>query len=232
MFAKERQSKIEQLILERGSASVLRLSQMFNVSEVTIRKDLDELQKGNRVVRTHGGAVVKYQSRPDWCFQNLAVVCLEEKQQIARKALEFIEDGDSILMDGATTVRELAVLINSSELKNITIITNSIELAQTFDREAIEVILVGGSLNPKLNTVTGPIAERNISYINVDKCFIGISGIDEAFGFSTDEFSDAAIKLNICRSSKQSFVLADHTKFRKRYLAKVFDLDGYRVCGD
>lgn len=226
MFAKERQSKIEQLILERGSASVLRLSQMFNVSEVTIRKDLDELQKGNRVVRTHGGAVVKYQSRPDWCFQNLAVVCLEEKQQIARKALEFIEDGDSILMDGATTVRELAVLINSSELKNITIITNSIELAQTFDREAIEVILVGGSLNPKLNTVTGPIAERNISYINVDKCFIGISGIDEAFGFSTDEFSDAAIKLNICRSSKQSFVLADHTKFSKRYLAKVFDLDG------
>ena len=96
MFAKERQSKIEQLILERGSASVLRLSQMFNVSEVTIRKDLDELQKGNRVVRTHGGAVVKYQSRPDWCFQNLAVVCLEEKQQIARTALEFIEDGESI----------------------------------------------------------------------------------------------------------------------------------------
>lgn len=226
MFAKERQSKIEQVILERGSASVLKLSRMLGVSEVTIRKDLDQLQKENRIVRTHGGAVVKYQSRPNVRFQNLVSVCVEEKQLIAKKALEFIEDGDSIILDCSTTVCELAVLINASELKNLTVITNSIMTAQVFNRDTIEVILVGGSLNPNINAVMGPIAENNIASLNADKCFFGMNGVDEVFGFSTDGFNDAAVKVSICKSSKQSFVLADHTKFGKKYLAKVFDLDG------
>lgn len=225
MFAKERQSKIEQVILERGSASVLKLSRMLGVSEVTVRKDLDQLQKENRIVRTHGGAVVKYQSRPNVRFQNLVSVCVEEKQLIAKKALEFIEDGDSIVLDCSTTVCELAVLINASELKNLTVITNSIMTAQVFSKDTIEVIIVGGSLNPNINAVMGPIAENNIAALNADKCFLGMNGVDEEFGFSTDGFSDAAVKVSICKSSKQSFVLADHTKFGKKYLAKVFDLD-------
>lgn len=225
MFAKERQSKIEQIIMEQGSASVQKLSEMFNVSEVTIRKDLDELQKENRVVRTHGGAVVKYQSRPKVCFQNLAIFCVEEKQQIARKALEFIENGDSIILDGSTTVFELAQLINASELTDLLIITTSVRMAQVFDREAIEVVIVGGTLDRKLNTVIGPIAEKNLASMNADKCFVGINGIDETYGFSTDGFSDAATKARICESSKQSFVLADYTKFNKRYIAKAMDID-------
>lgn len=231
MFTEERQEKIEQYIIERGSVSVLELSNRFDVSEVTIRKDLEELQKGDYIVRTHGGAMMKYSSLPRPYFQDLVVKCQDEKRNIAKKALEFIKDGDAIILDGSTTVNELAVMISTSSLKNLTIVTTSITTAQIFaNNEEVSVLLIGGFLNKRMNTVEGTIAVQQIQNIAADKCFIGMDGIDSSFGFSTTSFVEAAVKQSVAKASKKSFVLLDHTKFNKKYFSKVFELNGDVDC--
>ncbi|MDO4521707.1 MAG: DeoR/GlpR family DNA-binding transcription regulator [Eubacteriales bacterium] len=236
MFTDERQEKIEQYILKNDSASVQELSTLFSVSEVTIRKDLEELQKGNRIVRTHGGARVKYSNSSLFYFQDLVVKCPEEKHIIAQKALEFIEDGDTIFLDGSTTTNELAFLIQDSDLKELKVITSSLSVAMLFqENESYSVMVIGGSLNKRMNTVEGAFMELQMSYLTVEKAFIGINGIDAEFGFSTSEVTEASAKRAICRSANRCFVMADHTKFNKRYFIKAFDIDGgadYLITND
>lgn len=231
MFTEERQEKIEQYIIERGSVSVLELSNRFDVSEVTIRKDLEELQKGDYIVRTHGGAMMKYPSLPRPHFQDLVIKCQDEKREIAKKAFEFVRDGDAIILDGSTTVNELAVMISTSSLKDLTVVTTSITTAQIFAKsEDISILLIGGFLNKRMNTVEGTIAVQQLQSITADKCFIGMDGIDNNFGFSTSSFIEAAVKQSIANASNKTFVLLDHTKFNKKYFSKVFDLNGVVDC--
>ena len=226
MFTEERQSRIEQVILDRGSVSVQELSELFNVSEVTIRKDLDELQKGDTIKRTHGGAVAKYHALERAAFQSLTNRRKQEKKAIARKALTFVEDGDTILMDGSSTTSELAHLLESSGIRDLTVIPTSLIIAQIVNNGKIKVILLGGDLDPKMSSVSGPLTENLLSQFSVDKGFIGVNGIERRFGFSADGFQEAAVKLAIGHASRETFVLADHSKFRKKFLAKVCDLKG------
>ncbi|MDO4632536.1 MAG: DeoR/GlpR family DNA-binding transcription regulator [Eubacteriales bacterium] len=230
MYSEERQDKIEQYILKNDSASVQELSSLFSVSEVTIRKDLEELQKGNRIIRTHGGAMIKYSNSAQFYFQDLKVKCPFEKKIIARKAMEYICDGDVILLDGSTTTNELAIAIAASSLKDLTIVTTSLSVAMLFsDKEHFPIYLIGGSLNKKMNTLCGAYAEQQIASYSVDKAFIGINGVDPYFGFSASELSEVAMKNAIFRSCSQCFIMADHTKFDKRYFLKVFDLSD-KIC--
>lgn len=230
MFAKERQEKIEQYIVGHGSVSVQMLSERFNVSEVTIRKDLDELSKGNRITRTHGGAVAKYQTRMNVGMDDLVIIHPEAKKRIAEKAMEYIEDGDSVMLDVSTTVLEFAKLINQSDRKNITVITPSLMVGRVFNNEAITVMVIGGILNQRLDATCGTVAEKLIKTISADKCFLGVNGIDSAFGLSTSDFTDACLKSAMCDASKQCFVLADHSKFHKRYLAQICKLEQKVDC--
>lgn len=230
MFTEERQSKIEQVILDRGSVSVQELSEQFGVSEVTIRKDLDELQKGDTIKRTHGGAVVKYHALERAGFQNVSGRHRTEKQKIAKRALACIEEGDTILMDGSSTTSELAKLIVNAGIPNLTVITTSLIIGQLLNNGRIKVVLIGGDLDPQMNSVNGPVAEQMLSTLSVDKGFVGINGIDRRFGFSADGFQEAAIKRAIAQASRESFILADHSKFRKKFLSKVCDLGGIFDC--
>lgn len=226
MFVKERQEKIVQLIVNQGSATVQELSDLFDVSEVTIRKDLDELSKKDLVTRMHGGAVAKYQSTLSVGMNDLASSHPDEKKRIARSALGFIKNGDSILLDASSTVMELALLINESDLRNLIVITPSVWIAQALTKETIQIVMIGGDYNRRLRSSRGPLTVNQIRLLSADKCFIGVNGIDEKFGFSTGEFEDAAVKKEMVSVSKKSFVLADHSKMHKRYLAHIKKLDG------
>lgn len=230
MFAKERQEKMEQIIVSQGSASVQELSDLFEVSEVTVRKDLDELSKKDLIIRIHGGAVAKYQSMLTVGMNDLVPVHRDEKKRIARRALEFIKDGDSVLLDTSSSVMELALLINESNFRNLTVITPSVSIAQALTNEAVQVIVIGGSLNRRLNATRGPLTVQQIGHLSADKCFVGVNGVDDKFGYSTGEFEDSAIKNAMLNASKQSFILADHSKMHKRYLAHIKDLDEEVDC--
>lgn len=226
MFAKERQESIAKLIIEKEAVSVVELSEMYNISEVTIRKDLEELQRQGRIIRTHGGAVSLYKPSAAFSFQDLSVKCIEEKQQIAKAAIDLISDGDSLILDGSTTVQELAKLIAGSGKKDLTIITTSMNTAALFkEKDDISVVLVGGVINFKMNTMEGVIAEKQLRDLCVDKCFVGVNGIDMEFGFSTFGFSEAAMKRAFADSARETYLLADHTKFDKKYMVKIDDLE-------
>ena len=230
MLAKERQSDIEKIVKERGSVSVQELSRVFGYSEVTIRKDLDELAQENRIIRTHGGAMMKYKTRAAADISELSVTHLHEKQMIARKAIEFIEDGDAVILDGSSTIHQLVALINETDFQNLTIITNSLLTAELVTKKNIEIVLIGGVMNRAIGTTEGPKAEKELESLSADKCFIGTSGIDESFGFSTDYFFDASIKARMCASARKSYVIADYTKFNRRFLVKVFGFESGHSC--
>ena len=144
------------------------------------------------------------------------------KRQIALAAYEMIQDDETVLLDNSSTVGELAKLIASGSKKRIRIITNSLVIPQLLaDSVNCTVQIVGGEVNFKYQSMEGSAACQILRDIRVDKCFIGINGVDEEFGFSTPRYADADVKRDMLHSAHCSIVLADHTKLGKTYLARI-----------
>ena len=225
MFPEERQKKIIGILDEQKSVRVAELSKMLETSEVTIRRDLEELDKQNKLIRIHGGAMSAYSvgkaiSAPELISN---AKCIEEKRAISKLAYEYIDDYDTILMDSSSTVYELVKLIAAGTKRNLIIVTTS-PLAVTALKDKgdnCKVIMLGGKFNYTHNTVEGYMAACLIKDMRADKCFFGINGIDESFGYSTPRPVDAEMKTLMAASSVHSFMLADSTKFGKSYFAKV-----------
>lgn len=232
MFAEERQERIFQIVNQRSSVRVSELSDELDISEVTIRRDLDELQRQKRIIRTHGGAMSTYSAGKGKSFSQHAVKEVELKHRIARAAYDMIQDDDTILLDNSSSVNELVKLIACGSKKNLRIITTSLlapsMLAET---ENCTVQIVGGEVNFKYQSVEGSSACRFIRGIRVDKSFVGINGVDEEFGFSTPRYIDADIKNDILHSAHCSIILADHTKLGKTFLAHV-DAPNYLITDE
>ena len=213
MFPEERQKKIIGILDEQKSVRVAELSKMLETSEVTIRRDLEELDKQNKLIRIHGGAMSAYSvgkaiSAPELISN---AKCIEEKRAISKLAYEYIDD------------YELVKLIAAGTKRNLIIVTTS-PLAVTALKDKgdnCKVIMLGGEFNYTHNTVEGYMAACLIKDMRADKCFFGINGIDESFGYSTPRPVDAEMKTLMAASSVHSFMLADSTKFGKSYFAKV-----------
>lgn len=224
MFPEERKQKIYDLVCAKKSIKVSELSQLLDISEVTIRKDLDELHRQNKLMRTHGGAIAMYSvgaavSALELIQSNKNI---EEKKRIAQLAYSHVKDKDTIFVDGSSTVYELVKLIAAGKRKNLMIITTSLLTVNALaDCDNVTVMMLGGEINYEHYNVQGHITSLVINSLRADKSFIGINGIDEAFGYSTPRFADAEQKAAMLRASMQAFILADRTKFGKTYLAKV-----------
>ena len=232
MFAEERQQKIYDIVRREKSIRVQQLSKLFQSSEVTIRRDLEELQRQRKIVRTHGGAMVYNPVGKSIKVPELMADArtLPEKQAIAAAAYGFLNDDDTILLDGSSTVHELVKLIACGEKKNLIIITTSaLTVTALSELTNSRVIMVGGVVNHAHNTVEGNITNRFIRDLRVDKCFIGINGVDEGFGYSTPRFEDAELKTLAMAAANQSFILADRTKFGRSFLARVDAVCDYLI---
>lgn len=226
MFPEERQQKIFDIVTQRRSAKVTDLSNELEISEATIRRDLEELQKQKRIIRTHGGAMAAYFVGKAITSSELKHKDSELKQQIALIAYDLIDNYDTLLMDTSSTVHELIKLIADGTKRHLRVITTSLMAIQELSRSTnCSVQVVGGDVNYEHQTSEGSVACRFIEGIRVDKCFIGINGIDETYGFSTPRYADADIKDYMIKSSNCSILLADHTKLGKTYLAKVSSPD-------
>ncbi len=227
MFPEERREKICELVNERKTVRVSELRDLLDASEVTIRRDLEELHKKNMLVRTHGGAVASYSvgqevSAVEFIRTNERI---EEKRAIAEAAYRQIRDGETIFLDGSSTVYELVKRIAEDPGKQLRVITTSLTNAAALDGcEKVGVLILGGEMNRRHNNLEGYLTNMNIRNLRADKCFIGINGIDEVFGYSTTNFPEAEQKMEMAKSSIKSYILADHTKFGKTYMAKV-DID-------
>lgn len=222
MFAEERQEKIYQIINQRNFVKVSELSGELDISEVTIRRDLEELQKQKRIVRTHGGAMAACGTGRDMGFPSFPSRETEQKRQIARLAYDMIREHDTVLLDASGTVGELVKLIANGSKKDLRVITTSLTALRLLSKtDNCSVQIVGGEVNFNSGAVEGSAACRFLRDIRVDKSFVGIHGIDENFGFSTPRYADADIKSAMLQVAHSGFVLADRTKLGKTCLARV-----------
>ena len=224
MLPNERLQRICDLVNEKRALRVSELSRMMDVSEVTIRRDLEALARDRKLQRIHGGAVSVHPVGDEITAPELirSQRNVGEKRMIARVAYDMIDDKDTIFLDGSSTVNELAKLIAQENRKRLSIITPSLATVSALAGcSSVSVIMLGGEMNYHLGHVEGTLAAEAIRNMRADKCFIGINGIDESFGFSFPRLVEIDLKCGMMNSSRRSIVLADHNKFGHVYMARL-----------
>lgn len=229
MLVAERYEKIVQLVNDRGSIRVTELSEICGVTEETIRRDLDRLERDGRLRRSHGGAVsVKDQpsivrSQPEIPFSEREIMHSEEKRRIAEEAVKLIQPNQRILLDASTTAWYMARLIPDIPL---TVLTNSIKAAAELGgKEKIEVISTGGIMAHRSLSFVGPIAERALDSYHVDIAFVSFKGIHPDRGLSESNELQARVKHKMLDIADQVILLADASKFGVQAFKQVADLD-------
>lgn len=211
MFAEERQEKIMRTLEEDGSVKVNKLSEYFNVSEATIRRDLQEMEDKKFLKRTHGGAVKFAITNYEPTFSDKTNKKSEEKTAIGKFAASLINDGDTIILDSGTTTLEIAKHISN---ENLTVITNSIDIAaELINKDGIELIITGGMIRSSTRAMVGHISEATYKNFKVDKAFIGANGISINAGITTPNFVEAQTKKAMLNCANKLIVVADSSKF-------------------
>jgi DeoR family transcriptional regulator of aga operon len=220
----ERRDSIIQIIQKNGKVRVDTLSDKFDVSSVTIRNDLDFLEKKGIVHRTHGGALLRKSVYEDPSLEEKQQLYRKEKQRIGEKAVELIKNGDSILLDSGTTAMEVAQRLNGK--KNLTIMTNAINLALKLgSMESMSVMLTGGLLRKESFSLVGPEAEATISNYYFDKLFLGVDGLDIKFGLTTPNPMEAQLNRIMVERAQQVIAVTDSSKFGRHSFSYICDVD-------
>ncbi|MFG6685123.1 DeoR/GlpR family DNA-binding transcription regulator [Mariniflexile sp. HNIBRBA6329] len=216
----KRREKIVELLQEDGSAKVIDLARIFKVTEVTVRQDLEKLEKQGLIVREHGGAFLKNMEDHVKNFSLVHQENLQLKETIALKCLEFIESGDTIILDSGSTTTEIAKKLIG--YKNLTVITNALNIALMLGTESgIEVIMTGGEFKPPTLSLTGEKAADFFKGLNVQKLFLATAGISLKSGLTYPSISDLVVKKAMINAADITYLVADSTKFGKSALASL-----------
>ena len=219
-----RKSDILRSIEIYGSVNISDLSKKMNVSEMTIRRDLDELEKMNLIRRIHGGAVISFGRSYEAPLISRQTQNNEGKRKIGKYAAEMICDGDSIALDVGSTTTEVAR--NIIGRNNLTILTPSLIIAGILvEQNNIRVIVSGGVLRPSELSLVGDLAYYAFKDMNVDKLILGAAGIDSKSGITEFNFEDAQVKKAMIKSAKEIILVIDSTKFEKTVFSFVTELN-------
>ena len=220
MTATQRRDKILELIKEDGSAKVVDLAKIFKVTEVTIRQDLEKLDKDGLVVREHGGAFLKNIEDQVRTFSLANQENIDKKEKIAQKSLEFIESGDSIILDSGSTTTEIAKKLKG--FKNLRVITNALNIAMMLGTEpGIELVVTGGEFKPPTLSLTGQKAADFFTGISVQKLFLATAGISLKSGLTYPSISDLVVKKAMIDAADTTYLVADSTKIGKSSFASL-----------
>jgi DeoR/GlpR family transcriptional regulator of sugar metabolism len=213
----ERHQEIVNLLLEKKEVSVHVLSEKLGVSGVTIRQDLNYLEKQGFIKRVHGGAVL---NNTDDISTRL-VFNYEKKLGIARKAASFVDEGETVFIEAGSTNALLAREI--AKKKGITVVTVNVfiarELRENYDTP---VILLGGLYQHQSESLVGKLTKLCLDQVNFHKCFIGVDGFTQEFGFTGKDMMRAEINTYLAKKSQNLFVVTDSSKFGKVELTRYF----------
>ena len=223
MLAEDRRAQILEFVNQHQSAKVNELSERFNVSTSTVRRDLEKLEEEGSISRTHGGAVAKGGVSFEPSYMEKEHEQETEKELIAQKAADLINHGDTIILDAGTTTTKLAEKL--TEFEDLTIVTNAINIALELSDTAHEIIIPGGNLKKKTLALVGPVAEDYLKGLNADLAFIGANGIDLGAGVTTPDLVESNVKKRMADKAKEVIVLADYSKFETITLVEVLDLE-------
>lgn len=222
MLAIERKNAILETLQKEQRVLVSELSQAYGVTEETIRRDLDKLEKEGFVKKTYGGAVLNENTNIEMPLRIREKTNRKEKQTIAKLVAAMIEEGDSIILDSSST--SLMVAQELKDRKKLTVITNSLEVLIEFSKsKGVHVISTGGLLKSSTLSLIGKNAEKTLENFYVDKAIISCKGLDIKKGATDSSQDDAEIKRSMVSCSKQLILIADSTKFGTISFAKVLD---------
>ena len=220
----ERQKKIIEYIELNTSAQIHELAEKFHVSEATVRRDLDDLDRQGALRRTYGGAM-KTDNGPSHESVHSEKISrmTDEKQRIAQRAADLVRPGDTVMIDAGTTAFFIARALARHE--GLTMITNDLYIAcQAPLHPSSTLIVTGGMRRHGYHELVGAIAEGFIRDTHVDIAFIGADGVDLAGGVTNANFSEVGVKQMMLRTAARSVVAADHSKFGRVALARLCDV--------
>lgn len=224
MLAIERRNKILDILQKESRVVVNDLSGIFNVTEETIRRDLEKLEKEGLAKKTYGGAIANQSLNVDLPYTVRKQVNVEKKQRIAEIISSMIEDGDHVMMDASSTAVYVAKHLKKK--KNLTLITNSIEiLLELSEVIGWKVLSTGGTLKEGSLSLVGYQAEKMISTFHVDKAIISCKGVDIEKGITDSNEMDAHIKKLMLDSANIKILAIDNSKFDKISFTKISDLE-------
>ena len=224
MLREKRQQEILEELERAGSVSVAALSQGLGISDMTVRRDLEELSARNMLRKVHGGAVPVPKTAAEPHFVQKQRLNRAEKRAIARAALGFVNDGDTVAFSAGTTTWQIAETLKR-ERGSLTFITNSTNIALTLQENGWEqIVLSGGMFRTPSDALIGPFADRTIRTLNADVLFLGVHGIDPEAGLTTPNVAEAETDGRLVEAAQKVVVVADHSKLGVVALAKIAPL--------
>lgn len=216
ILSHQRQELIAKIVDEQGGVRVRELTGRFDVSEMTIRRDIEALALSSRLVRVHGGATRLDQaprSVDEPGFDVKSTRQRDEKVQIAAAAATRIAPGSAIGVTAGTTTYQLAQHLPA--VPKLTVVTNSTPIASMLSAGGspdLQIIITGGSPTPS-NAIVGPLADRTLAGLHLDQLFMGVHGMAEASGFTTPNLAEAQTNQAFIRSAQEILVIVDSTKW-------------------
>lgn len=212
MLAIERKNEILAILQKEQRVLVSELSQRYDVTDETIRRDLEKLESEGYVKRTYGGAVLNKNTSMDMPLRIREKTNRREKQVIARLVAQLVEEGDSIMLDASST--SLMIAKELKEMKKLTVVTNSVEvLIELAGHEGIRVISTGGTLRDSSLSLVGTAAQRALNGYNVDKAIVSCKGLDMQKGVTDSSEEEADMKNAMRSGAKQTILAVDSSKF-------------------
>jgi DeoR/GlpR family transcriptional regulator of sugar metabolism len=215
MLARQRQARIVDEVRRRGGVRVSDLTNLLDVSDMTVRRDLEELDRRGLLHKVHGGAVPVSNSAEEPGFEAKSVRERVEKDALAVAAAALVAPGQALAVSAGTTTRALAATL--ATIPQITVVTNSVRVAEAFATTSgpagQTVVLTGGVRTPS-DALVGPLADATIRSLHVDVLFLGVHGMDPVAGLTTPNLAEAETNRAFLSHAQKVIVVADHTKWR------------------
>ncbi|WP_257351915.1 DeoR/GlpR family DNA-binding transcription regulator [Pseudalkalibacillus decolorationis] len=229
MLTTKRQQIILSILKKQLNATIHELSEATNASISTIRRDLEQLEKEEKLKRVHGGASYIQTKLYEPKLEDKQGLNEVAKEQIAIEAGSLVEEGDCLFIDAGTTTRHILPHLVG---KNNVVVTNAYHFVDFLLRQGIETYITGGRAKSKTGALIGVQAEDSLMSFRFDKCFVGINGIHPVHGFTTPDPEEARIKRMAIELSREAYVVADETKFQEVSFSKVADLKKASIITD
>ena len=226
-LAPRRLDNLRELIRGKGVIRIEEICRQLRVSPATVRRDLNQLEKAGAVRRVHGGAVSVESRLEEPLFDDKTSIAAQEKHRIAEAALQFVAPGDTIYLDGGSTVLEFARRLH--DRANLTVVTNSLRAAQELAGRGPRLIVIGGELRRLSQTMVGPLTRCSLQELHVDKAFMGTIGLTLKEGLTTTDPSEAFTKEFVMSRARQVILLADSSKAGKVSFARAGRLENIHV---
>ncbi len=222
LLTEERRRAIHGMIERQGRVVISELSRHFEISAVTARADINELEKRNLLVRSHGGAIRKHDPSADAPLEVKESQHHEEKVRIGELAAALVREGQTVLLDSGTTTLEVARALRRQKLGRVTVITNSLTIAWELSSvPEISLIMVGGMHRPISRSFAGPQAQRLLADLRVDHLFLGVDGLEPEVGPSTPDILEAELNATMIRSAREVTVVTDSSKIGRSSLSTI-----------